>query len=68
MSEKLISMVSHLGGPQISAVDIEWATDIPAGRRLIEWFTSQLDEGLTDEVVMRASLEMISLEEVEFQL
>lgn len=42
-SEKLVSLVSHLGGRTISSREIDWVYDIPAGKQLLEWFVAPLD-------------------------
>ena len=40
-------MISRLGGPDISPEEIEWATDLPAGKNLLEWFTNQFPNDLS---------------------
>lgn len=40
--QKFLSVVFRLGGPDISPEEIEWATDLPAGKQLMEWFENQL--------------------------
>ena len=48
---RVLELVSHLGGPRILPEEIEWATDIPAGKQLLEWLASQLsDPPVTDRV------------------
>ena len=62
-AETVIAMVRHLGGPQnIEPSDIEWANDIPAGRRLLEFFASQIVNG-----DVAASLRDIALEKEEIE-
>lgn len=43
-SQKLVSVISYLGGPNITSGDIDWAIDLPAGKRLIEWLADQVDD------------------------
>ncbi|KAI8978290.1 hypothetical protein BD414DRAFT_422136 [Trametes punicea] len=38
----VVHLIAHLGGPSSSEDDIEWATDIPAGERLLEWLAAQV--------------------------
>lgn len=45
--QRLVSMISRLGGPDISPEEIEWATDLPAGKNLLEWFTNQFPNDLS---------------------
>lgn len=40
--QRLLSIVSHLGGPDISPRDVEWVTDLPAGKQLMGWLENQL--------------------------
>jgi hypothetical protein len=56
-------MVSQLGGPSISPAHIEWALDIPAGKRLIEWLAAQFRDGTP----VQTCLKMIALEDEEVQ-
>lgn len=37
-----MELVSHLGGPSCTADELQWAADIPAGKRLLEWLASQV--------------------------
>ncbi|KAH9855924.1 hypothetical protein C2E23DRAFT_874526 [Lenzites betulinus] len=39
-----IRTISHLGGPNVSEEDLEWAADIPSGRELLEWLATQAAE------------------------
>jgi hypothetical protein len=41
-SQKLFSTISRLGGPDISPGEVEWVTDLPAGKQLMEWLENQL--------------------------
>lgn len=43
-SNKLLSIISRLGGPDIAHEEIEWVTDLPAGKQLVEWLESQMVE------------------------
>jgi hypothetical protein len=56
------TIVSELGGPSINPVDIEWALDIPAGKRLIHWLANQLGH---ETSTLGASLRCIALEAEE---
>ena len=75
-TEKLASIVSHLGGPEISPLEIDWALDLPAGKRLIEWLVDQLDEDVETDTVddgdsgrlYRAALKDIALDRQELSL
>ncbi|KAJ7287014.1 hypothetical protein C8J57DRAFT_1282548 [Mycena rebaudengoi] len=73
ISETVTSVVSLLGGPHFNAEDIDWAADLPAGRKLLEWLVAQLDLPADDggfedaSLVRRATLTAISLEEDELE-
>lgn len=41
-SSTVTNIVSALGGPIIEPANIDWATELPAGKRLVEWLASQL--------------------------
>ncbi len=48
---QVLDLVSHLGGPNRTEDELKWASDIPAGKQLLEWLASQLpDPTLTDGV------------------
>lgn len=64
-SEQLVSIVSHLGGPKVTSGDIEWATDLPAGKKLIDWLASQVDDSEDVDYKTHASLRDIALEREE---
>jgi hypothetical protein len=74
ISEAVTSIVSLLGGPEINAEDIEWASDLPAGQRLLEWLVSQVqfDLAAEDDIPvsdsLKSALQAISLEEDEAQM
>ncbi|KAJ7935287.1 hypothetical protein B0H13DRAFT_2473309 [Mycena leptocephala] len=73
ITETVTTIVSLLGGPQFNADDIDWALDLPAGQRLLEWLVSQVDElsaddGMNGSDALRAALQAISLEEDEVQM
>jgi hypothetical protein len=68
--ELLSLMILNLGGPDIQPSDMEWATDLPAGKALLEWFADQVDIEVGGEgrgVDLQACLEMIALEDEEVQ-
>ncbi|KAL0072516.1 hypothetical protein AAF712_000279 [Marasmius tenuissimus] len=70
---KVTSIVSSLGGPQISPPDLEWALELEGGKRLFDWLASQLStvypsEGtyeLGEAARIRAALSTIALEDEE---
>ena len=37
----VLQLVPHLGGPECTPEDLDWASDIPAGKQLLEWLASQ---------------------------
>ena len=41
---RVLQLVSHLGGPEYTTDEIQWAADIPAGKRLLEWLASQTSD------------------------
>ncbi|KAJ7593738.1 hypothetical protein C8J56DRAFT_1160524 [Mycena floridula] len=65
---KIINIISSLGGPSIEQTDIQWATELPAGKKLIEWLASQIDgDDISDDAV-GASLGQIAFEAEEIRL
>lgn len=76
-SEKLIEIVTFLGGSRVTPEEIEWAIDLPAGEQLVEWLVAQVEGGAVTAVVdtsndepevrdaYRAALKDISLEPEE---
>ena len=38
---RALEIISHLGGPECSPDELQWAMDIPAGKQLLEWLASQ---------------------------
>ncbi|KAJ7099451.1 hypothetical protein B0H15DRAFT_820305 [Mycena belliarum] len=75
ISETITTTVSLLGGPNLSPQDIDWALDLPAGRRLLEWLVSQVDLGLPPakdgtcaSEQLHAALQAISIEDAELQM
>ncbi|KAJ8076639.1 hypothetical protein PM082_001062 [Marasmius tenuissimus] len=70
---KVTSIVSSLGGPQISPPDLEWALELEGGKRLFDWLASQIStvypsEGtyeLGEAARIRAALSTIALEDEE---
>jgi hypothetical protein len=76
-STKLTELVSTLGGPGIADTDIEWALDLPAGKKLVEWLAAQLcdEEGDIDKTIFGdgetkygSSLRAIALEAGEIDM
>ncbi|KAF8216375.1 hypothetical protein K438DRAFT_1953326 [Mycena galopus ATCC 62051] len=72
-TETATAIVSLLGGPEFNAEDIDWAMDLPAGQRLLDWLVSQVelevaaaDDATSDS--LRAALQAISLENDEVQM
>ncbi|TBU31059.1 hypothetical protein BD311DRAFT_863568 [Dichomitus squalens] len=52
----VLELVSHLDRPRISSGDIAWATDIPAGKQLLQWLGAQLpDPSFADQVALAES-------------
>ena len=48
---RVLTLVSHLGGPSCTEDELKWATDIPAGKELLDWLAGQLPEPtFTDRV------------------
>ncbi len=41
MVADVIRIISHLGGPDCSEEDLQWAADIPSGKHLLEWVANQ---------------------------
>ncbi|KAJ6631448.1 hypothetical protein B0H10DRAFT_1978800 [Mycena sp. CBHHK59/15] len=74
VAETVTTIVSLLGGPKINAEDIEWAADIPAGQRLLEWLAAQVSTGEVDDdgsdasYKVRAALTGVALEGEELQM
>ena len=80
----VLEILAHLGGPECSPEELEWAVDIPAGKQLLEWIASQADtEGQIDrgQIVgneqqpkggsalnLRASLSPVALYQDELQM
>ncbi|RDB24972.1 hypothetical protein Hypma_007394 [Hypsizygus marmoreus] len=56
--------VSALAGPRVDASDIEWAAQLPAGKKLVQWLA---DQCLNDHVE-NAALRTIALEHEEVQI
>lgn len=40
--QSLVNTVSLLGGPLLESIDVDWATDLPAGNAFFEWLADQL--------------------------
>ena len=48
---RVLTLVSHLGGPICTEDELKWAADIPAGKELLDWLAGQLpDPTFTDRV------------------
>ena len=62
--DQISAIISALGGPSIQAEDIEWAIDLPAGKRLVDWIAAQLlDDEIDDgDGACQAALRNIALE------
>jgi len=67
---QLPAIISALGGPSIQAEDIEWAIDLPAGKRLVDWVAAQLlDDEIDDgDKAHQAALRNIALEAGEVDI
>lgn len=67
---QLSVIISALGGPSIQAEDIEWAIDLPAGKRLVDWIAAQLLDYETDDgrETHQAALGNIALEAEEVDM
>ncbi|KAJ7125278.1 hypothetical protein C8R44DRAFT_875095 [Mycena epipterygia] len=50
ISKTVTTIVSLPGGPELNPEDIDWASDLPAGRKLLEWLVSQVQPELEDEL------------------
>jgi len=76
ISKTVSTIVSLLGGPELNPKDIDWASDLPAGRKLLEWLVSQVQPELEDELdgtgaesgSIRAALQAIALEDDELRM
>jgi hypothetical protein len=67
---QLSAIISALGGPSIQVEDIEWAIDLPAGKKLVDWIAAQLldDEIKDGEGAYQAALHNIALEAGEVDM
>lgn len=76
ISETVTTIVSLLGGPDINPEEIDWALDLPAGQKLLEWLVSQVQlelsaddaSGIGTSDSLRAALQAIALEDHELQM
>ena len=41
---RVLTLVSHLGGPSCTEDELKWAADIPAGNELLGWLAGQLPD------------------------
>ena len=67
---QLSAIINALGGPSINVEDIEWAIDLPAGKKLVDWIAAQLlsDEIDDGENAHQAALRNIALETGEVEM
>jgi hypothetical protein len=67
---QLSAIIYALGGPSINVEDIEWAIDVPAGKKLVDWIAAQLldDEIDGGENAYKAALRNIALEAGEVEM
>ncbi|KAJ7496740.1 hypothetical protein FB451DRAFT_1386108 [Mycena latifolia] len=74
ISDAVTAIVTSLGGPKLNAEDIDWASDLPVGRRLLEWLASQAqleqlaDDGTGVSESLKAALQAISVEDDELKM
>ncbi|KAI0774813.1 hypothetical protein BD413DRAFT_472172 [Trametes elegans] len=47
-------LISHLGGPRCPDEDLQWAADIPAGNKILQWVASQASDAGTAVPVLVA--------------
>ncbi|KAF7979029.1 hypothetical protein HWV62_44013 [Athelia sp. TMB] len=72
-TENLIKIATHFGGRRMNLEDIEWATDLPAGKRLVDWIAAQLDpdveqDGAGGGVRTHSALQLaVSLKDVSLE-
>jgi hypothetical protein len=70
----LAAIISALSGPSIKPADIEWAADLPTGKKLLEWIAAQLldeyieDHERDDHSMTAATLRDIALEAGELDM
>ncbi|KAF9463578.1 hypothetical protein BDZ94DRAFT_1308690 [Collybia nuda] len=43
-TKRLTKIIFDLGGPPVADSDIEWALDLPAGMKLLDWLAAQLGD------------------------
>ena len=68
---QLSSIILALGGPHIQVEDIQWAIDLPAGKKLVDWIAAQLlDNEIDDDGhgSYQAALRNIALEAGEVDM
>jgi hypothetical protein len=68
---QLSAIILALGGPPIQVEDIEWAIDLPAGKKLVDWIAAQLvDDEIDDDGDgnYQAALRNIALEAGEVDM
>ncbi|KAG5650526.1 hypothetical protein H0H81_011931 [Sphagnurus paluster] len=63
----VVSAIAELGGPKIDASEIEWASQIPSGQKLLQWLADQCASP-SDSFDLGAALHAIALEEEELKL
>lgn len=61
------TVISRLSGPDISPLDIEWASDLPAGRLLLQQLAGLFDiDG--DDLDFQESIGRVALDAEELQM
>lgn len=67
--KQLSAIISALGGPSIQVEDIEWAIDLPVGKKLMDWIAAQLlDDEIDDDRSCQVALRNIALEDGEVDM
>ncbi len=67
IADRFSSLVAGLSGPPLDVNDIEWATDLPAGKALMEWAAGQM-AGSSADPIANSSLRRIALEDEEVRM
>lgn len=65
---QLSAIISALNGPPIQVEDIEWAMDLPDGKKLLDWIAAQLLDDELDDADCQAALHDIALEAGEVDM
>lgn len=67
--KQLSAIILALGGPSIQVEDIEWAIDLPVGKKLMDWIAAQLlDDEIDDDRSCQVALRNIALEDGEVDI